>query len=220
MAATVGTSGKASGGGLARGGLARGGPDARGEATARGDGLARCDWAWNGPLDMAYHDREWGVPCRDERRLFEMLVLEGMQAGLSWSLILRKREAFRAAFDGFDAEAVARYGEEKVSALLQDAGIVRNRMKILAAVGNARACLDLRASRGSLAAFLWGYVDGEPIVNAWRSMAEMPATTPLSDAISCDLKKLGFRFVGSTIVYSLMQSIGMVNDHLVSCAFR
>ncbi len=179
--------------------------------------LIRCKWANTGPMETAYHDEEWGRPLHDERRLFEMLILEGMQAGLSWSTVLRKRDAFREAFDAFDPDAIARYGDEKALKLLANPGIIRNRLKIAAATKNAKAYLALREERGSLDAYLWDYVGGAPIVNRWREFADIPVTTSLSDAISKDLKKRGFTFVGSTIVYSLMQAVGMVDDHITSC---
>jgi DNA-3-methyladenine glycosylase I len=177
----------------------------------------RCAWAGTDPLYVAYHDEEWGVPVHDDRKLFEMLTLEGAQAGLSWITILRKREAYRAAFDNFDPAVVAEYGEAKVAALLADAGIVRNRLKITATIRNARAFLAVQAELGSFDAYIWQFVDGTPIQNSWRTMSEIPAKTPLSDAISKDLKKRGFTFVGSTIVYAHMQATGMVNDHVTDC---
>jgi DNA-3-methyladenine glycosylase I len=163
-----------------------------------------------------YHDTQWGKPCHDERELFEMLILEGAQAGLSWSCVLNKRENYRAAFDNFDAARVAAYGEAKVAELLQNPGIIRNRLKISAAVTNARLVLQL----GGLDKFLWAYVDGKPIVSRLERQEDMPAASPLSDKISRDMKKLGFKFVGSTIIYSYMQAIGMVNDHMTWCGFR
>jgi DNA-3-methyladenine glycosylase I len=166
---------------------------------------------------LRYHDEEWGVPSHDDRHLFEMLILEGAQAGLSWSTILNKRENYRRAFDGFDFEKVARYGEADVARLLGDAGIVRNRMKIEATVGNAKALLAVREEAGSFDAYTWRFVDGKPKRNAFRSMGELPASTPESDVMSKDLKKRGFRFVGSTICYAFMQAVGMVNDHEVGC---
>lgn len=181
------------------------------------DGRRRCAWAGSAPDYTAYHDAEWGVPLHDERRLFEMLVLEGAQAGLSWLTILRKREGYRAAFDDFDAGKIARYGGAKQAALAADARIVRNRLKIASAIGNARAALALREAEGGLDPYLWGFVEGEPIVNRWKSADELPASTPLSTAISKDMKRRGFRFVGPTIVYAFMQSIGMVNDHILGC---
>jgi len=178
---------------------------------------SRCAWAGSDPLYVAYHDTEWGVPLFDDARLFELLLLEGAQAGLSWITVLRRREGYRAAFDGFDAEKIARYDEAKTAALLADPGIIRNRAKVAAAIGNARAYLDLRERSGSFAAYLWRHVDGRPVRNAWRSLAEVPASTPASTAMSKDLFKLGFKFVGPTICYALMQSAGMVNDHVVDC---
>jgi DNA-3-methyladenine glycosylase I len=163
-----------------------------------------------------YHDCEWGKPCFDERRLFEMLTLEGAQAGLSWATVLKKREAYRAAFGGFGVREVAAYGGEKTAELLGNAGIIRNRLKIASAVRNANAVLRL----GSLREFLWNYVDGEPVVNAWERQNDMPATSELSDRISRDMKKLGFTFVGSTIIYSYLQAVGIVNDHMTWCGFR
>jgi DNA-3-methyladenine glycosylase I len=174
----------------------------------------RCAWVpLDDPLYVAYHDEEWGTPSRDERHLFELLVLEGAQAGLSWSTILRKREGYRRAFAGFDAARVAAFGPEDVERLLADASIVRNRAKIEAAIQNARATLEL----GSLAAYLWDFVGGEPIVNGPRTLAEIPAETPLSRALAKDLKRRGFRFVGPTICYAYMQSAGLVDDHTVDC---
>ncbi len=177
----------------------------------------RCAWAGSDPLYLAYHDREWGVPVHDDRLLFEFLTLEGAQAGLSWITILRKREAYRAAFAGFDPEAGARFDEAKVAALLANPGIVRNRLKVESAVTNARAFLKVRDEFGTFDAYLWGFVEGRPIWNAWKSIAEIPASTPLSEALSRDLKRRGFRFVGSTICYAHMQAVGMVNDHTVDC---
>ncbi|MFO8000913.1 MAG: DNA-3-methyladenine glycosylase I [Marinilabilia sp.] len=177
----------------------------------------RCEWCGNDPLYIKYHDEEWGKPVYDDRTLFEFLVLETFQAGLSWLTILRKRENFREAFDDFDYEKVARYGEEKQNQLLQNKGIIRNRLKIQAAVNNARAFMKVREEFGSFSRYIWGFVDGTPIVNHFKRMEEVPATTPLSDQISKDLKKRGFKFVGSTIVYAHMQATGMVNDHIVGC---
>ena len=176
----------------------------------------RCGWARN-PLAEAYHDAEWGVPIHDDRKIFEFIVLEGAQAGLSWDTILRKREAYRRAFDGFDPAKVARYGARKVAALLANPGIVRNRLKVGSAVRNARAFVRVQEERGSFDAYIWGFVDGRPIVNRWKALREIPARTSLSDAISKDLKKRGFSFVGSTIVYAHLQATGVVNDHVVSC---
>ena len=177
----------------------------------------RCEWCGADPLYVDYHDREWGAPSHDDCHLFEMLILEGAQAGLSWLTILRKRGNYRRAFDGFDADRVARYDARKVTALLGDPGIVRNRLKVTSAVDNARAVLRVRESHGSLDAFLWRYVEGRPRQNAFRSLRELPARTPDSDLLSRDLKRLGFRFVGSTICYAFMQAVGMVNDHVVDC---
>jgi DNA-3-methyladenine glycosylase I len=177
----------------------------------------RCPWCGDDPQYIAYHDHEWGVPCRDDQHLFEMLILEGAQAGLSWQTILRKRERYRQVFDQFVPSKVAAYGPEDVQRLLADPGIVRNRLKVESAIRNARGVLAIQQEHGSLAAFLWSYVDGTPIQNAWRCLSEVPARTDLSDHLSKDLKKRGFNFVGSTICYAFMQAIGMVNDHLVAC---
>jgi DNA-3-methyladenine glycosylase I len=180
--------------------------------------IHRCSWANpNNPRYIAYHDQEWGVPCRDELRLFEMLNLEGAQAGLSWETILNKRENYRAAFDGWDARKIAAYDDAKIAQLLADPGIVRNRLKVNAAVTNARAYLRLLEEGSSLSSLLWGYVDGKPIVNRIVEQGDRPARTELSDRISKDLAKRGFKFVGSTIIYAYMQGIGMVNDHDLAC---
>ena len=176
----------------------------------------RCPWAQTESM-IAYHDNEWGKPLHDDRALFEFLILEGAQAGLSWSPILNKRENYRAAFDGFDAGKITRYGERRIATLLANAGIVRNRLKVAAAVTNAKAFLAVQKEFGSLDAYLWGFVDGTPIRNAFRQPADVPARTAVSDAMSKDLVRRGFRFVGSTICYAFMQATGMVNDHLVSC---
>lgn len=181
------------------------------------DGLERCPWCGDDPLYVAYHDTEWGVPVRDDRALFEKLVLEGFQAGLSWITILRKRDAFRAAFDGFEPGQIARYQPEKLASLMADPGIVRNRAKIEATVANARAWLAVMESGPGFADFVWGFVDGRPIRNAPRSMADVPAETAESRAMSRELKRLGFKFCGPTICYAFMQSMGLVDDHLVSC---
>jgi DNA-3-methyladenine glycosylase I len=181
-----------------------------------GEGRQRCGWARN-ELSVAYHDREWGVPLRDERALFEFVVLEGMQAGLSWDCVLGKRPAFRAAFAGFDPERVARFGARDVTRLLGDAGIIRNRQKIEAAIGNARAFLAVQKEFGGFSPYAWSFVEGKPLVNRWTGLRELPARTEVSDAWSKDLKARGFKFVGSTIVYAHMQATGMVNDHLVGC---
>jgi len=185
-------------------------------APARDLKERRCPWART-DLSIPYHDREWGVPVHDDRLLFEFLVLDGAQAGLSWETILRKRENYRRAFDGFDPRIVARYGARKVAALLKDPGIVRNRLKIEAAISNAKAFLEVQREFGSFDAYVWGFVGGKPKVNRRRSLRETPATTRESDAFSSDLRKRGFRFAGSTICYAFMQAAGMVNDHLVTC---
>jgi DNA-3-methyladenine glycosylase I len=177
----------------------------------------RCAWAGTDALYRAYHDREWGVPLHDDRRLFEFLILEGAQAGLSWITILRKRENYRAALDGFDAARIARYGAGKIESLLRDAGIVRNRLKLEAAVVNAQKFLEVQESCGSFDTFIWQFVDGQPRQNAWRSHAGVPASTPQSDAMSKELKRHGFKFAGTTICYALMQATGMVNDHTTDC---
>lgn len=176
----------------------------------------RCAWATT-PLGIAYHDAEWGVPLHDDRRLFEFLVLEGAQAGLSWELILNRRESYREAFDGFDPAVVATYGDDKVAELLANPGIIRNRQKVAAAVGNARAFLEVQREWGSFDAYIWGFVDGAPICNAWQSMDQVPAKTTLSETMSKELRRRGFRFVGPTICYAFMQATGMVNDHTVDC---
>jgi DNA-3-methyladenine glycosylase I len=176
----------------------------------------RCEWAKT-ELAIAYHDHEWGVPVHDDRTLFEFLILEGAQAGLSWETILKKREHYRLVFDGFDAAKIGSYGQTKVGKLLADPGIVRNRLKIAATIGNAKAFLAVRDELGSFDAYIWGFVDGSPIQNSWLSLKEIPATTPQSDVMSKDLKRRGFRFVGPTICYAFMQAVGMVNDHTVDC---
>ena len=177
----------------------------------------RCSWCGDDPLHVAYHDEEWGVPVFDDRTLFEFLILEGAQAGLSWSTILNKREGYRRAFDGFDPAIVARYDGPKISALLSDPGIVRNQLKIGAAVTNAQAFLRVQEEWGRFSVYIWSFVEGRPVQNTWRSLSEIPSTTPLAETISKDLKARGFRFVGPTIVYAHMQATGMVNDHLVGC---
>ena len=179
--------------------------------------IQRCLWCGDDPLYVAYHDQEWGVPLHDEQALFEFLILEGAQAGLSWISILRKRENYRAAFDGFDPARIARYDQRKVARLLNDAGIVRNRLKIAATIQNAKQFLALQDRFGSFDSYLWRFVDGQPVQNAWRSQDQLPAQTPLSSKLSKDLGQLGFKFVGPTICYSLMQAVGLVNDHLISC---
>jgi DNA-3-methyladenine glycosylase I len=177
----------------------------------------RCEWCGSDPLYVSYHDDEWGVPAHDDRHLFEMLVLEGAQAGLSWLTILRKRENYRRAFDNFDIERVAAYSDGDVQRLLTDAGIVRNRLKIESAIRNARGVLDIQREFGSFHAYVWRFVDHAPKQNAWRSLAEIPPRTEQSDMMSKELKKRGFKFVGSTICYAFMQAVGMVNDHTVNC---
>lgn len=177
----------------------------------------RCPWCEGFDLYRQYHDEEWGVPLRNERALFELLILEGAQAGLSWATILKKRDNYRRAFEGFDPAVVAGYDATKVASLLADPGIVRNRAKVAAAIGNARACLGLYERGTTLVDFIWQFVDGQPIQNRWRTMAEVPARTAQSDAMSKALQKAGFKFVGSTICYALMQSAGLVNDHLLGC---
>ncbi len=176
----------------------------------------RCAWATT-PLGIAYHDEEWGVPLHDDRRLFELLILEGAQAGLSWELILQKRGSYREAFDGFDAVKVAAYDHAKVAELLANPGIVRNRLKVAAAIGNARVFLETQRDFGSFDAYIWGFVGGIPVRNAWQSRRDIPASTPESEAMSKELRKHGFRFVGPTICYALMQATGMVNDHTTDC---
>ena len=178
--------------------------------------MHRCGWATT-ELGIAYHDKEWGVPLHDDRRLFEFLILEGAQAGLSWETILKKRESYRKAMDRFDAERIARYDRRKRTALLADPGIIRNRLKVESAVNNARRALAVREEFGSLDAYLWRFMDGKPRINRWRSLSQVPATTEISDLLSRDLKARGFRFVGSTICYAFMQAVGLVNDHEVRC---
>jgi DNA-3-methyladenine glycosylase I len=177
----------------------------------------RCEWCGDDPLYVAYHDDEWGVPAHDDRHLFEMLILEGAQAGLSWSTILKKRENYRKAFDNFDVKKIAKYEKAKVAKLLADSGIVRNRLKIAATIQNARAFLDVQKEFGSFDRYIWQFVDGKPKKNKWKSLKQIPPKTAESDAMSKDLKKRGFSFVGSTICYAFMQAVGMVNDHVVTC---
>jgi len=177
----------------------------------------RCDWGTNDPLYIAYHDEEWGVPLHADRRLFEFLVLEGTQAGLSWLVILKKRENYRAALDGFGPRKIAEYDPNKIEELLKNAGIVRNRLKLEAAITNARAFLAVQREFGSFDTYIWQFVKGNPIRNGWKSVAEIPARTDESDAMSRDLKRRGFTFVGPTICYAFMQAVGMVNDHTVDC---
>jgi len=178
--------------------------------------IVRCHWAQN-ELNISYHDEEWGVPVHDEKKWFELLILEGAQAGLSWDTILRKRARYREVFDGFDPAKVARYDKSKVRELLRDPGIIRNKLKITATIANAQAFLNVQREFGSFDAYVWRFVDGRPRQNAWKAHKQVPAKTLQSDALSKDLQKRGFRFVGSTICYALMQATGMVNDHLVSC---
>jgi len=177
----------------------------------------RCEWSGSDPLYIAYHDKEWGVPVYKDRHLFEMLILEGTQAGLSWLTILRKRENYRRAFHGFDPKKIAAYSHADMRRLMEDSGIVRNRLKIESAIQNSRRALDIVKEAGSLSSFLWRYVDNVPRQNVWTSLGELPARTEQSDRMSKDLKKLGFKFVGSTICYAFMQAVGMVNDHVVGC---
>ena len=184
------------------------------------DDLVRCEWAGDDELYCRYHDEEWGIPLHDDKKLFEMLILEGMQAGLSWITILRKREAFREAFDDFDIDTICGYDDEKVESLMLNAGIIRNRLKIQSVITNAQAFREVQSEFGSFDSYLWAYVEGKPIVNNRKNMSELPATTELSDRISKDLKKRGFKFVGSTIVYAYMQAIGMVDDHVQDCFRR
>jgi DNA-3-methyladenine glycosylase I len=181
-----------------------------------GENVVRCHWAKNA-LNIPYHDEEWGVPLHDDQKLFEFIVLEGAQAGLSWDTVLKKRARYREVFDGFDPEKVARYDKKKVQSLLADPGIIRNRMKIEAAIGNARVFLRVQEEFGTFDAYIWRFVGGRPKQNAWKTHKQIPALTPESDAMSKDLKKRGFRFVGSTICYAHMQATGMVNDHVVGC---
>lgn len=180
-------------------------------------GVVRCDWCGSDELYQHYHDTEWGVPCRDDKKLFEFVILEGAQAGLSWQTILRKRENYRRAFANFDVEKVARFNSRSVTRLMADPGIVRNRLKIESTISNARCFIEVQEVFGSFSNYMWNFVDGRPIVNGWKSMSQVPASTPLSDAISKDMKKRGFRFFGTTICYAHMQAMGLVNDHTVSC---
>jgi len=179
--------------------------------------IKRCEWCGSDPLSVAYHDEEWGVPVHDNRRLFEMLTLEGAQAGLSWLTILKKREGYRKAFHDFDYERIVRFTERDIARLLDNPEIVRNRLKVQSVVKNARGVLEILDEFGALDSFLWRYVDGAPLQNRWKKMADLPAHTDLSDAMSKDLKRRGFNFVGSTICYAFMQAVGMVNDHVTSC---
>jgi DNA-3-methyladenine glycosylase I len=178
---------------------------------------ARCAWATSDPLYIDYHDHEWGIPIYDERVLFEFLILEGMQAGLSWFTILKKRENFRRCFDNFDAERMAHYDQKKFDALMADSSIIRNRLKIQSAITNAQALLKMKQEGQDFSTYIWSFVDGKPIKNHWESLSQIPAKTLISDTMSKDLKKRGFKFIGSTICYAFMQATGMVNDHMVSC---
>lgn len=177
----------------------------------------RCSWCGNDPLYMAYHDTEWGVPVRDDRKLFEFLILEGAQAGLAWITVLRKREGYRKLFNDFDPHAVARYSDARLEKILTNPAVIRNRLKVYGARQNARAFLEVQSQFGTFSDYIWGFVDGRPLQNRWRSMSRIPATTNVSDQLSKDLKKRGFTFVGSTIMYAHMQATGMVNDHVVGC---
>ena len=177
----------------------------------------RCPWPEESPILADYHDKEWGRPVHDDGKLFEMLILEGMQAGLTWLTVLKKRDAFREAFDGFDPKKIALYDDAKIAELMANEGIIRNRLKIVSAVTNAKLFLETVEKYGSFDKFIWGYVNNTPIINRPTKMEDIPATTPLSDKISKDLKKMGFKFVGSTIIYAFMQAIGMVNDHMADC---
>ncbi len=177
----------------------------------------RCKWVPEAEYYRAYHDREWGAPVFEDRLLFEFLILEGAQAGLSWSTILKKRDHYRKVFDRFDAEKIAAYDQEKIEALLNDPGIVRNRLKVQSAVQNARSYLEICREYGDFHSYIWQFVEGRPVINRWKSLQEVPTSTPQSDAMSKDLKKRGFKFVGSTICYAFMQAVGMVNDHTVNC---
>lgn len=183
--------------------------------------MTRCPWANpKNPLYIKYHDEEWGVPVHDDRQIFEFLVLESFQAGLSWEIVLNKREGFRKAFDGFDPAKVAKYTEKRILKLKEDASIIRNEAKIRAAVNNAQRFLEVQEEFGSFERYIWGFIGGRPIVNSWKALSDLPARTPLSDTISADLKRRGFKFLGSTVVYAHMQATGMVDDHLVTCFRR
>lgn len=184
------------------------------------ENIKRCDWALHQELETIYHDNQWGKPCHDDPMLFEMLILEGQQAGLSWSTILNKRETMREAFDGFDPHILKDYDETKELELLENPGIIRNKLKVKSLKLNAIAFLEVVEEFGSFDAYLWGFVNNEPIVNHWEEISEVPASTPLSDEISKDMKKRGFKFIGTTIIYAYMQAVGVVNDHLESCHFK
>ncbi|MGO2083080.1 DNA-3-methyladenine glycosylase I [Vagococcus sp.] len=183
-------------------------------------GGKRCDWAEHNDLERDYHDQEWGKPLHDEHLLFELLVLESMQAGLSWLTILKKRETLKQAYDAFDYQKISLYGEDKIAQLLVDPGIIRHNLKIRATINNANRFMDIQKEHGSFDCYIWSFVDRKPIINQWETITDVPASTPLSDEISKELKKKGFKFLGTTTVYAYMQAIGMVNDHLVSCDFR
>lgn len=182
--------------------------------------IKRCDWATKSQIEQDYHDREWGIPVHDDHQLFKMLVLEGKQAGLSWSTILAKRDALCEAFDDFNPQTMVTYDDNKIAELIQNSGVIKNKLKVKAAISNAQAYFKICEKFSSLDNYLWSFVNQKPIINSWTSTEQVPASTELSDKISKDLKKYGFKFVGSTTVYAFMQSVGMVNDHLVSCAFR
>lgn len=188
--------------------------------TTDNTNVTRCGWCVGDPLYEKYHDEEWGKPVYDDDTLFEFLLLETFQAGLSWITILRKRENFRNAFDGFDYKKIANYSQDKIDKLLQDAGIIRNKLKVNAAVTNAQAYIKVQEEFGSFSKYFWAFTDGKPIDNKFKTLGDVPTTTPLSDAISKDMKKRGFKFVGSTVIYAHMQATGMVNDHITSCNFR
>ncbi len=179
--------------------------------------LNRCPWCGTDPLYMAYHDEEWGVPVHDDRKHFEFLVLESAQAGLSWLTVLRKRENYRALYDGFDPVKVAGYGEDKILELLGNAGIIRNRKKIEASIGNARCFLEIQKEYGSFDRYIWHFTEGKPVTNVWKQLSDLPAKTALSDTVAKDLKARGFKFLGTTIIYAHLQAIGIINDHLVDC---
>jgi DNA-3-methyladenine glycosylase I len=181
------------------------------------DKINRCAWCGDDPLYVKYHDKEWGTPVYDDDTLFEFLILETFQAGLSWIIVLRKRENFRRAFDRFDYKKIAKYGEDKVAELLLNPGIIRNKLKVRATISNAQAFMKVQEEFGSFSDYIWGFTEGKPITNSYKSLKEVPANTPLSDTISKDLKKRGFKFVGTTVIYAHMQATGMVNDHLTSC---
>jgi DNA-3-methyladenine glycosylase I len=182
-----------------------------------GTEIKRCEWAGNDPVYIKYHDNEWGIPVYNDRKLFEMLILEGAQAGLSWITILKKRPHYRKVFDRFDPQKIAQYNKHKVNSLLKDPGIIRNRLKVESTILNAQRYLEIKAQYGRFSDFLWQFVDGEPVQNHWQTMQQLPATTKVSDAMSKELKRLGFKFVGSTICYAFMQAVGMVNDHTTDC---